>query len=284
VLTSSTSPTSIAPSGPNCGPKGAARHVVPAVLPDRFRRLPSLPKPPAVGTLRVQAYPSRSWPYATLVKTRLSVFSAATMPGVRIPDRATHAWGALGLAVALGFGVPSFVAIGHYKRTPWWAVAGILLAAVFFLAALFLFVSPLLGKRTRDTERPSPQKATDPADTPQQVVQAPEATGRVAEPAGAAGDEMVYDIRLNPVKEILVRYIYQPADISMLSSQAGLDQGSIAAGGSAVNYWQAVLERACIEGVHKVDAVLDCAIHHLRHTVAEAPLRVAVERYRRDRG
>jgi hypothetical protein len=188
------------------------------------------------------------------------------------------------MAVALGFGVPSFVAIGHYKHTPWWAVAGILLAGVFFLAALFLFVSPRIGKPTRGTDRPSLQSATDAVDTPQRVVQAPEATGRIAEPTGAAGDEMVYDIRLNPVKEILVRYIYQPADISMLSSQAGLDQGSIAAGGSAVNYWQAVLERACMEGVHKVDAVLDCAIHHLRRTVAEASLRVTVERYRRDRG
>ena len=76
---------------------------------------------------------------------------------------------------------------------------------------------------------------------------------------------MIYDIRLNPVKEILVRYIYQLADISMLSSQAGLDQGSIATGGSAVNYWQAVLERACIEGVHKVQRSA-----RLCHTSSEA--------------
>lgn len=84
---------------------------------------------------------------------------------------------------------------------------------------------------------------------------------------------MVYDIRLNPVKEILVRYIYQAADITMISSLSGLDQGSIAAGGAAVNYCQAVLERACLEGAPKVDAVLDRAKHHLKGTVAEAPLR-----------
>ena len=95
---------------------------------------------------------------------------------------------------------------------------------------------------------------------------------------------MAYDIRLNPVKEILVRYIYQTADISMISSQSGLDQGSIAAGGAAVNYWQVVLERACLEGLPKVDAVLDRAIQHLKSTVAEVPLRAAVERYRQARG
>jgi len=95
---------------------------------------------------------------------------------------------------------------------------------------------------------------------------------------------MVYDIRLNPVKDILVGYIYRSADISMIAGQAGLDLGSIAADGTPVNYWQAVLERACIEGVHKVDAVLDCAIHHLKGTVAEAPLRAAVGEYRQHRG
>ncbi len=98
---------------------------------------------------------------------------------------------------------------------------------------------------------------------------------------------MVYDIRLNPVKEILVRYIYQAADISMISSQSGLDQGSIPAGGAAVNYWQVVLERACLEGLSKLDAVLDRAVQHLKGTVAEAPCceppsrgteRLAVER------
>ncbi len=103
-------------------------------------------------------------------------------------------------------------------------------------------------------------------------------------PPPAAGAEMAYDIRLNPVKEILVRYIYQTADISMISSQSGLDQGSIAAGGAAVNYWQVVLERACLEGLPKVDAVLDRAIQHLKSTVAEVPLRAAVERYRQARG
>ena len=37
---------------------------------------------------------------------------------------------------------------------------------------------------------------------------------------------MVYDIWLNPVKDILVHYIYRSADISMIASQAGLDLGS----------------------------------------------------------
>jgi hypothetical protein len=94
---------------------------------------------------------------------------------------------------------------------------------------------------------------------------------------------MTYDILLNPVKDLLVRYIYRTVDITMISSQAGLDQGSIAPGGAAVNYWQEVLERACIEGAPKVDAVLDCALHHLSRTVGEAPLRAAVEEYRQAR-
>lgn len=117
-----------------------------------------------------------------------------------------------------------------------------------------------------------------------QPVLAPRTTVSVTAPPGAAGGKLVYDVRLNPAKELLVRYIYQSADIGMISIQSGLDQGSIAAGGSAVNYWQEVLQRACIEGVLKVDAVLDCAIHHLKHTVGEAPLRAAVEKYRQARG
>ena len=132
----------------------------------------------------------------------------------------------------------------------------------------------------RPHEVPTPVSGTDPP----QAVLVPEAKARIEEPADAAGGEMVYDIRLNPVKELLVSYIYRPEDIGMISNQSGLNQGSIAVGGSAVNYWQVVLERACIEGVPKVDAVLDCAMHHLRQTVGEAPLRAAVEAYRQARG
>ncbi len=129
-------------------------------------------------------------------------------------------------------------------------------------------------------------QAPGPASSPgsPQPVLAPGATVSVPALLDAAGDQLGYDIRLNPVKDLLVRYIYRPADIGMISIQSGLDQGSIAAGGSAVNYWQEVLQRACIEGVFKVDAVLDRAIHHLEHTIGEAPLRAAVEKYRQARG
>lgn len=116
-----------------------------------------------------------------------------------------------------------------------------------------------------------------------QAVQAPDVRSGTAAATDAGGGEMVYDIRLNPVKDILEHYVYQTADIRMIAAQAGLELGSIAAEGTAVNYWYAVLERACIEGLDKVDAVLDCAMHLLKRTVAEAPLRAAVGEYRRDR-
>jgi hypothetical protein len=53
------------------------------------------------------------------------------------------------MAAALAFGVPSLVAAGHHKHTPWWAVAGIVLAAIFFLAGVLFFVSPWLGRLSR---------------------------------------------------------------------------------------------------------------------------------------
>jgi tRNA_anti-like len=80
---------------------------------------------------------------------------------VRIQDRATHAWGALGVALALAFGIPSLIAIGHYKGTPWWAVPGLVVAAIFFLAALFFFVAPWLAKRASRAE-PAPRPGDDP--------------------------------------------------------------------------------------------------------------------------
>lgn len=74
---------------------------------------------------------------------------------MRIRDWASHAWGALGVALALIFGIPSLAAAGHYERTPWWVWPGVALAAIFFLGAVYFFVAPLFHKRSR-----SPGKQT----------------------------------------------------------------------------------------------------------------------------
>jgi len=52
------------------------------------------------------------------------------------------------MAAALFLGVPSLVAAGHYKHTPWWALPGIALAAIFFLVAVFIIVAPWLFRRS----------------------------------------------------------------------------------------------------------------------------------------
>lgn len=72
---------------------------------------------------------------------------------VRVQERAAHAWGALAVALALIFGIPSLVAAGHYKRTPWWVWPGVVIAVVFFLVSVFFFVSPLLRKQSSTTEK-----------------------------------------------------------------------------------------------------------------------------------
>ena len=73
---------------------------------------------------------------------------------LRVRDWAAHAWGALSVALALGFGIPSLVAAGRYKKTPWWVWPGVAVAAIFFIVALCFFVVPLLGKRSRPTGEP----------------------------------------------------------------------------------------------------------------------------------
>jgi hypothetical protein len=70
---------------------------------------------------------------------------------LRIRDWAPHGWGALSVALALAFGVPSLVVAGHYKRTPWWVWPGIALAAIFFVGAFCFFAVPLLRKRSHLT-------------------------------------------------------------------------------------------------------------------------------------
>jgi hypothetical protein len=68
------------------------------------------------------------------------------------------------VALALVFGIPSLVAAGHYKHTPWWAVPGIVLAVIFFVVALFFVAAPLLGRRSLRAE-PTPA-AGDTAPAP----------------------------------------------------------------------------------------------------------------------
>jgi hypothetical protein len=65
------------------------------------------------------------------------------------------------VALALAFGIPSLVALGHYKHTPWWAVVGLIAAAGFALAALFFFVAPLLAKRASRPAVPTAPPAED---------------------------------------------------------------------------------------------------------------------------
>lgn len=185
------------------------------------------------------------------------------------------AWGVVAVVLG-GAAVATWIEAlspgSRFPAWPAWAFSALTVAAVYLCFASLSGRWPT-GRDLRHGTRPT--SLTAPPGHPTDAV--------VNLQPLAAGAEMVYDIRLNPVKEILVRYIYQAADITMISSQSGLDQGSIAAGGAAVNYWQAVLERACLEGVPKVDAVLNRAIHHLKGTVAEAPLRALVERYRQAR-
>jgi hypothetical protein len=73
---------------------------------------------------------------------------------LRNRDWATHAWGALSVALALIFGILSLVVAEHYKRTTWWVWLGVAGAAIFFVVALYFFVVPLLGKRSRSTGKP----------------------------------------------------------------------------------------------------------------------------------
>jgi hypothetical protein len=200
---------------------------------------------------------------------------------------ATHAWGALGVGTAMLIGIPTVLATIHATDPHfrwWWPTTWMMLPLVIIAIGLVLLLAPV---RRSGVERPAlhPQDVPRPADRTdtRPSVLTPKTPGRVAGHTDMVKDRMIYDILLNPAKDLLVRYIYRTADITMISSQAGLDQGSIAAGGSAVNFWQEVLERACIEGTFKVDALLDCALHHLSRTVAEAPLRAAVEEYRQAR-
>lgn len=87
---------------------------------------------------------------------------------LRIRDWAPHAWGALSVALALAFGIPSLVAAGHYGRTPWWVWPGVAVAVIFFVGALCFFVVPLLGKRSdltsemQDAQTPAVQAGTKP--------------------------------------------------------------------------------------------------------------------------
>jgi hypothetical protein len=87
---------------------------------------------------------------------------------LRVRDWAAHAWGALSGALALILGIPSLVAAGQYKKTPWWVWPGVAVAAIFFVAALYFFVVPLLGKRSRSTgesvgtQAPAVQAGTKP--------------------------------------------------------------------------------------------------------------------------
>jgi hypothetical protein len=201
---------------------------------------------------------------------------------------ATHAWGALGVGTA-GVGVIWGVLATLHATDPhfrwWWPTNWTAVPLAIVVVGIVLLLLPIRRSKEQD---PAPQAqrasaAVSHAGFPQ-VTQAPDVRSEARGPTGAGRGEMVYDIRLNPVKDILVDYIYRSADISMIAGQAGLDLGSISADGTAVNYWQAVLERACIEGVHKVDAVLGCAIHHLKRTVAETPLRAAVGGYQQQRG
>jgi hypothetical protein len=54
------------------------------------------------------------------------------------------------MAATLVFGIPSLIATGHYKHTPWWAYAGLAVAAILLLVSLFLFfVAPRLSRRSR---------------------------------------------------------------------------------------------------------------------------------------
>ena len=200
---------------------------------------------------------------------------------------ATHAWGALAVGTAMLIGIPTVLATIHATEPHfrwWWPTTWMMLPLVIIAIGLVLLLVPVRRSRVE-----SPALQTQEVPSPAARADSPPSALTPKAPVGVAGhtdtvkDRMTYDILLNPAKDLLVRYIYRSADITMISSQAGLDQGSIAAGGAAVNYWQEVLERACIEGVLKVDAVLDCALHHLSCTVGEAPLRAAVEEYRQAR-
>ena len=198
---------------------------------------------------------------------------------------ATHAWGALGVGTAGIIGILTVLATVHATDKHfrwWWPTNWTTLPLVIACIGLVLLIAPVRRSRKENPVRLAHEAPAPRIDSSQTATGSAAAT-RVAEPTDTTDGDMIYDVRLNPIKELLVHYIYRSSDIAMISSQAGLDQGSIAAGGSAVNYWQEVLERACIEGTVKVDVVLDCAMHHLKRTVGEAPLRAAVEQYRQAR-
>jgi hypothetical protein len=200
---------------------------------------------------------------------------------------AAHAWGAIGVGAAGVIGIWTVLATLHANEPNfrwWWPTNWTAVPLALVALGVMLLLIPIRRSTARN---PGPEARGVSAGIlhagSPQAVRAPDVPPGTADATGAGGGEMVYDIRLNPVKDILVHYIYQSADIRMIAAQAGLELGSIAAEGAAVNYWHAVLERACIEGFDKVDAVLDCAIHLLKRTVAEEPLRDAVREYRRDR-
>lgn len=88
---------------------------------------------------------------------------------VQIRERAAHAWGGLGVALALIFGIPSLSAAGNYKRTPWWVWPGVAIAVVFFLGAVFFFISPLLRKQSGSTEKSEVMNETGTKPDPEPV-------------------------------------------------------------------------------------------------------------------
>ena len=101
------------------------------------------------------------------------------------------------------------------------------MALVVVAVGLMLLILPI--RRSKE-KNPAPQAqgasvAVPHAGSPQ-VPQVPDARSGAGDHTGVRGGEMVYDIWLNPVKDILVHYIYGSADISMIASQAGLDLGS----------------------------------------------------------
>ena len=108
----------------------------------------------------------------------------------RIRDWAVHAWGALSVALALIFAIPSLVAAGQYKRTPWWVWPGVAVAAIFFVVALFFFAVPLV-KRSRPaselvgTQAPAVEEGTKPD---------PEVAAESVREAGVARERVGYRV------------------------------------------------------------------------------------------
>jgi hypothetical protein len=202
----------------------------------------------------------------------------------------THAWGALGVGTAAILGIPAVLATIHATDRNfrwWWPSDWMIVPLLIVMIGLTLLIIPVQRSQKNNPSERISEELMSPAPLafPQQTEPRDDAVIKKnnhpiqEEIEFTTEGAMVYDIRLNPVKDILVRYINRSADIAMISTQAGLDQGAITSDGPAVNYWQAVLERACVEGPNKIRAVLDCSTYHLRHTVAEPQLRAAISRY-----